>query len=85
MRTLILSLRRNFVLLVSVFVVAVALFPAMASAQVSNYVDLSGDVSAAAASMATNLPIYIVLGLGIFVGVLLFRVGLRWVAKFVRS
>lgn len=69
-------------LLVS-FALVAALVVQFAFAQVSNLVDLSGQVSDAASATATALPTYIVVGLGIFVGLMLFRFGIRLLRRWV--
>jgi hypothetical protein len=56
---------------------------ASASAQVQNYVSLDTDVSAAAASFASNIDGYILAGLGIFVSLVLFRFGVRLLRRWI--
>lgn len=66
-------------------VAALAMFAiiASASAQVSNYVSLDTVVSSSAESFGTNLPAYILAGLGIFVSLVLFRFGIRMLRRWV--
>jgi hypothetical protein len=78
---------RKIISLVSVILPAVLLavfgFALSASAQVSNYVSLDTVVSSSASSFASNLPAYILAGLGIFVALVLFRFGVRLLRRWV--
>jgi hypothetical protein len=64
-------------------ILSVFVFVLSASAQVSNYVSLDTVVSSSASSFATNLPAYILAGLGIFVALVLFRFGVRLLRRWV--
>lgn len=66
-----------------VALLAVFVFVLSASAQVSNYVSLDTVVSSSANAFGTNLPGYILAGLGIFVSLVLFRFGIRLLRRWV--